>query len=138
MDKKTGVYICTGCGIGDAMDVEKLKELAEEGTEAVRSGRFGGKIDIISAIEGAEVNKDDNKLACVIGDEIMVTYVDTLHIDGKKDRSITNRLTVAGRVSRSATADQGKLMNCSWPRAVPSSRTWSVPSSTSAEQLSVS
>ncbi len=30
MDKKTGVYICTGCGIGDALDIEQLKE---NGTE---------------------------------------------------------------------------------------------------------
>ncbi|MBW1782896.1 MAG: hydrogenase iron-sulfur subunit [Deltaproteobacteria bacterium] len=30
MDKKTGVYICTGCGIGDALNIEQLKE---EGTE---------------------------------------------------------------------------------------------------------
>jgi len=29
MDKKTAVYICTGCGIGDALDIEQLKE---EGT----------------------------------------------------------------------------------------------------------
>jgi len=30
MDRKTGVYICTGCGIGDALNIEQLKE---EGTE---------------------------------------------------------------------------------------------------------
>lgn len=30
MDKKTAIYICTGCGIGDALDIEQLKE---EGTE---------------------------------------------------------------------------------------------------------
>ena len=30
MDKKTAVYICTGCGIGDALDIEQLKE---NGTE---------------------------------------------------------------------------------------------------------
>ena len=30
MDKKTAVYICTGCGIGDALDIEQLKG---EGTE---------------------------------------------------------------------------------------------------------
>ncbi len=29
MDKKTALYICTGCGIGDALDIEQLKE---EGT----------------------------------------------------------------------------------------------------------
>jgi quinone-modifying oxidoreductase subunit QmoB len=28
MDKKTGVYICTGCGIGDALDAEALGSLA--------------------------------------------------------------------------------------------------------------
>ncbi|MBU0699753.1 hydrogenase iron-sulfur subunit [bacterium] len=27
MDKKLGVYICTGCGIGDSLDVEKLSKL---------------------------------------------------------------------------------------------------------------
>ncbi len=30
MDKKFGVYICTGCGIGDALDVEALAEVPEE------------------------------------------------------------------------------------------------------------
>ncbi|MDM8541156.1 FAD-dependent oxidoreductase [Desulfococcaceae bacterium HSG9] len=30
MDKKYGVYICTGCGIGDALDVEALCEVPEE------------------------------------------------------------------------------------------------------------
>jgi len=28
MDKKTGTYICSGCGIGDALDADKLCELA--------------------------------------------------------------------------------------------------------------
>ena len=30
MDKKYGVYICTGCGIGDALDIKSLSEVAEE------------------------------------------------------------------------------------------------------------
>ncbi len=30
MDKKYGVYICTGCGIGDALDIDALKDLADE------------------------------------------------------------------------------------------------------------
>ncbi|MBU1740469.1 MAG: FAD-dependent oxidoreductase, partial [Proteobacteria bacterium] len=30
MDKKTGVYICTGCGIGDMLDVDALVGAAEE------------------------------------------------------------------------------------------------------------
>ena len=35
MDKKIGVYICTGCGIGDAVDAEKLSEVADEYKAAV-------------------------------------------------------------------------------------------------------
>ncbi len=30
MEKKIGVYICTGCGIGDAIDAEKLSQVATE------------------------------------------------------------------------------------------------------------
>ncbi|MFC1883908.1 hydrogenase iron-sulfur subunit [Thermodesulfobacteriota bacterium] len=30
MEKKTAVYICTGCGIGDALDIEQLKEVASD------------------------------------------------------------------------------------------------------------
>ena len=26
MDKKLGVYICSGCGIGDSLDLEALEE----------------------------------------------------------------------------------------------------------------
>ncbi len=34
MDKVYGAYLCTGCGIGDALDVDGLKEAAkEEGME---------------------------------------------------------------------------------------------------------
>jgi quinone-modifying oxidoreductase subunit QmoB len=34
MDKKTGVYICSGCGIGDLLDVDALVEAAEEASPA--------------------------------------------------------------------------------------------------------
>lgn len=30
MEKKIGVYICTGCGIGDTIDAEKLSQVATE------------------------------------------------------------------------------------------------------------
>jgi quinone-modifying oxidoreductase subunit QmoB len=30
MDKKYGVYICTGCGIGDALNIDKMVEVAED------------------------------------------------------------------------------------------------------------
>ena len=30
MDKKYGVYICEGCGIGEALDVQAIKDVADE------------------------------------------------------------------------------------------------------------
>ena len=46
MDKKYGVYICTGCGIGESLDVDALKDVAgEEGfptqdpCDVLRQGR---------------------------------------------------------------------------------------------------
>ncbi|MBF0200891.1 MAG: hypothetical protein HQK66_06180, partial [Desulfamplus sp.] len=30
MSKKYGVYICTGCGIGDVLDMEDLVDVVEE------------------------------------------------------------------------------------------------------------
>ncbi len=30
MDQKIGVYLCSGCGIGDSLDMEALKTVAEE------------------------------------------------------------------------------------------------------------
>ncbi len=38
MDKKIGVYICTGCGIGEALDIDALSEAAkEDGAHIVKS-----------------------------------------------------------------------------------------------------
>ncbi len=35
MDTKIGVFICSGCGIGDALDIEELKSAAEDTSAAV-------------------------------------------------------------------------------------------------------
>lgn len=34
MDQKIGIYICTGCGIGDVIDAQKLSEVAQEELKA--------------------------------------------------------------------------------------------------------
>jgi len=31
MEKKIAVYVCAGCGIGDAIDIEQLSKIATEG-----------------------------------------------------------------------------------------------------------
>ena len=55
MEKKTAVYICSGCGIGDALDAEKLSKVAtDEGS--VPLCRIHGNL---CSQEGVELIKND-------------------------------------------------------------------------------
>ncbi len=54
MEKVLGVYICTGCGIGEAIDVEKLKEAADYYKPKVLKTH-----EFLCSQEGVQVIKDD-------------------------------------------------------------------------------
>jgi len=54
MDKKYGVYICTGCGIGEALDIEKLSAVPKEaGVGIVKTHPF------LCGKEGLDLLKQD-------------------------------------------------------------------------------
>ena len=53
MDKKYGVYICTGCGIGDALDIKDLCGVPEEEGLPVQPHPF------LCGKEGIELIKQD-------------------------------------------------------------------------------
>ncbi len=53
MDKKYGVYICTGCGIGDALDIEALCAVPEEEGLPVKTHPF------LCGKDGVELIKKD-------------------------------------------------------------------------------
>jgi len=53
MDKKYGVYICEGCGIGEALDIEKLCDVAKEEGLGVKT------CPILCSAEGVELLKKD-------------------------------------------------------------------------------
>ncbi|MEA1946607.1 MAG: FAD-dependent oxidoreductase [Thermodesulfobacteriota bacterium] len=53
MDKKYGVYICTGCGIGDVLDIEEMCEIPEEKGFPVKTHPF------LCGKEGIELIKKD-------------------------------------------------------------------------------
>ncbi|MBL0731763.1 MAG: FAD-dependent oxidoreductase [Desulfosarcina sp.] len=53
MDKKYGVYICTGCGIGDALDMEELCGVPEEEGFSVKTHPF------LCGKEGLDLIKKD-------------------------------------------------------------------------------
>jgi len=53
MDKKYGVYICEGCGIGEAIDIEKLCDVPKEEGLAVKT------CAVLCGQEGVELLKKD-------------------------------------------------------------------------------
>ena len=57
MEKKLGVYICTGCSIGDAVDVEKLGNISKNALRVpVVKSHFA-----LCGKEGIELIKNDIK-----------------------------------------------------------------------------
>ena len=55
MDKKYGVYICEGCGIGESLDVKALQDVvAEEGLAAKTQ-------PILCSKEGVDFLKQDSE-----------------------------------------------------------------------------
>ncbi len=77
---------------------EVVLALTERGEDKVHSGRFGGSIAIDAYREGQPVDKTDARLACALGDEVVATYVDELHIGGQVPREATASIGVAGEI----------------------------------------
>ncbi|MGP0043881.1 MAG: CoB--CoM heterodisulfide reductase iron-sulfur subunit A family protein, partial [Syntrophobacteraceae bacterium] len=55
MDKKIAVYICTGCGIGEALDIEQLSKVATSECKAAVCKNHSN----LCSPEGAQLIKDD-------------------------------------------------------------------------------
>ncbi|MBM4142030.1 MAG: outer membrane protein assembly factor BamD [Lentisphaerae bacterium] len=82
-------------------------EVHELGTNApLRTGRFGGKFKVGMLSSGEVPNQDDDILSCEQGDEIVVTYVDTLNIEGPVARTTSATLPVLGQLDSRPRASQ--------------------------------
>ncbi len=55
MEKRFGVYICKGCGIGDAIDIERLSNVATKDMKVPLCRTH----DILCSPEGVQIIKDD-------------------------------------------------------------------------------
>ncbi len=63
MDKKYGVYICTGCGIGDTLDMEALVDVPdEEGVNCTTHPFLCSK----EGVELIQKDIDDGKVNCMV------------------------------------------------------------------------
>ena len=84
MDKKLGVYICTGCGIGETLDIEKLEKKVPPKIEIRKTH------PIVCSPEGVELIKQDIanegvntvSISALLrgGLDLDIVYVDSLDI----------------------------------------------------------
>jgi TolA-binding protein len=81
-----------------------LKELGQ--AAPVHSGRFGGSVDIDAYREAQPVDKTDAALVCAVGDEVVATYIDNLHIGGESPREAKATTKVGGEIDRTPQPQQ--------------------------------
>jgi len=78
--------------------------MQEEGN--IHSGRFLGRVPVIAHQQGEAVDKTDGSLAALVDDQIVVTYVDELHIDGESPIERVSKTRVAGEIEATPRATQ--------------------------------
>ena len=72
----------------------------------VHTGRFGGRFDLAAFLEDQPVDQSDEALTVAIGDQIVASYVDELHIAGPTPRTVTATTTVASEIDSKPRAVQ--------------------------------
>ena len=85
---------------------ERPDEEAAATNAPLHTGVFVGTAMLEHAKKGEPINRADQTLSCVVGDEIMATYVDELHINGDVPEERTARTIVFGEVDSSPRVAQ--------------------------------
>ena len=80
MDKKYGVYICTGCGIGDTLDIESLSGIASEEGLPVKEHSFLCSKDGVSLIK-KDIEENGTNTIVIAACSRRVNF-DTFRFDG--------------------------------------------------------
>ena len=81
-----------------------LEELGE--SKPIRSGEFVGSVRIVKHEEGEPIDKSDDQLAAMVGDQILATYTDKRHLKGETPREVERTAQVASEVSGRPLAKQ--------------------------------
>ena len=80
--------------------------LRERGDVPAHSGVFVGTLEVGAVPEGEPVRTTDDVLSCVVGDEVVATYLDELHVNGDIPLEIAAKLEVAGEIDSAPRAAQ--------------------------------
>jgi TolA-binding protein len=83
----------------------ELKAAAATG-DVVHTGRFGGQFSLVPFVEDQPVDRGDAALTAAVGDEIVATFTDELHVGGTAPRTITAVTTVASEIDSKPRAVQ--------------------------------
>jgi TolA-binding protein len=74
--------------------------------DEVHTGRFGGQFSLVPFVEDQPVDRADAALTAAVGDEIVATFVDELHVGGTAPRTVTATTTVASEIDSKPRAVQ--------------------------------
>ena len=78
---------------------EVIVELTELGDAPTHSGRFASSVSVQGFREDQPVSRNDSILSCAVGDEVVATYIDDLHIGGRSQRVARAAIHVAGEIT---------------------------------------
>ena len=81
-------------------------KLTENGPAPLHTGWFTGRAAIRAVEADKPVVHSDDALACVVGDEVVATYTDELHIGGAVPREVQVALPVSGTIDNRPRASQ--------------------------------
>ena len=74
--------------------------------DEIHSGRFGGQFSLVPFVEDQPVERADAALTAAVGDEIVATFVDEIHVGGTAPRTVTATTTVASEIDSKPRAVQ--------------------------------
>jgi TolA-binding protein len=80
--------------------------VAPSENDPVHTGRFGGQFALFPFVEDQPVDRADNVLTAAVGDEIVATFADELHVGGAAPRTVTATTTVASEIDSKPRAVQ--------------------------------
>jgi TolA-binding protein len=74
--------------------------------DVVHTGRFGGQFSLVPFVEDQPVERTDAALTAAVGDEIVASFNDELHVGGTSPRTVTASTTVASEIDSKPRAVQ--------------------------------
>ncbi|MFW5893670.1 MAG: tetratricopeptide repeat protein, partial [Verrucomicrobiota bacterium] len=80
--------------------------LSEAGEKPVHTGNFIGSVDLITSPGNENADQTDNRLECMIDDQILAQYTDELHLGGEHSETRTATIQVVGEFDNSPRPTQ--------------------------------